>query len=101
MVGKEAFASATLRAYPKPNALTSIMYEASDMAVGAALQQNIKDQWCPNAYFSKQLQPRQTQYSTFDRELLAIYLLIKHCRHFIEGGQFSSTPITSPSPTLS
>ena len=47
------------------------------------------DQWCPITYFSKQLQPTQTQFSTFDRELLAIYLSIKHFRHYIEGRQFS------------
>ena len=27
-------------------------------------------------------------YSTFDRELLAVYLAIKHFRHFLEGREF-------------
>ena len=30
----------------------------------------------------------ETCYSTFDRELLAIYLSIKHFRHFVEGRKF-------------
>ena len=30
----------------------------------------------------------QTRYSTFDRELLAVYLAIKHFRHFLEGRTF-------------
>ena len=89
VAAKEALASATLLSYPKPNAPTSIMCDASDTAVGAVLQQYIGEQWCPIAYFSKQLQPAQTRYSTFDRELLAIYLSIKHFRHFIEGREFS------------
>ena len=83
--GKQALASATLLSYPKPDALTSIMCDASDTAVGAVLQQDIGGQWCPIAYFSKQLQAAQKRYSTFDRELLAIYQAIRHFRHFVEG----------------
>ena len=30
----------------------------------------------------------ETRYSTFDRELLAVYLAIKHYWHFLEGRQF-------------
>ena len=41
---KEALASATLLAYPKPNTPTSIMCDTSDMAVEAVLQQYIGDQ---------------------------------------------------------
>ena len=64
------------------------MCDALNTAVGAVLQQYIGDRWCPITYFSKQLQPAQTRYSTFDRKLLAIYLSIKHFQHFIEGRQF-------------
>ena len=53
--------------------------------MGAVLQQRIGDTWCPLAYFSRKLTPAQTKYSTFDRELLAIYLAIKHFQHYIEG----------------
>ena len=88
IAAKEELASTTTLAHPKPNCLTSIMCDASYMAVGAVQQQYIGDQWCPIAYFSKQFQPAQTRYSTFDRDLLAIYLSIKHFRHFIEGWQF-------------
>ncbi|BHF62238.1 hypothetical protein SprV_0200521900 [Sparganum proliferum] len=31
----------------------------------------------------------ETRYSTFDRELLAIYLAVKHFRHFLEGRDFT------------
>ena len=86
---KEALANASLLIYPKSNAPTSIMCDASATAVGAVLQQYLEDKWCPIAYFSKQLKPAQTRYSTFDRELLAIYLAVKHFRHFVEGRDFS------------
>ncbi|BHF81470.1 hypothetical protein SprV_0702460000 [Sparganum proliferum] len=33
--------------------------------------------------------PAQTRYITFFRELLAIYLAIRHFRHLLEGGDFS------------
>ena len=81
-------AQATLLVHPKPDAPTNIVTDASDVAVGAVLQQLINCEWHPIAYFSKQLKPQETRYSAFDRELLAIYLAIKHFRHFIEGCNF-------------
>lgn len=85
---KDALAKATLLSHPKPDAPTNIVTDASDVAVGAVLQQYINHCWCPIAYFSKKLQSAERRYSTFDRELLAIYLAIKHFRHFIEGRTF-------------
>ena len=85
---KEALASATLLFHPKQDAPTSIMTDASSSAVGAVLQQYIDHQWCPIAYFSKRLKPSEMKYSTFDRELLAVYLSVKHFRYFIEGREF-------------
>ena len=61
---------------------------ASDMAVGAVLQQQIEGVWHPISYFSKKLRPAETRYSTFNCELLAIFLAIKHFRHFVEGRDF-------------
>ena len=49
----QALISATLLSYLKPDAPPSIMYDASDTAVKAILQQNIGGQWCPIAYYSK------------------------------------------------
>ena len=52
------------------------------------LQQEIDKHWHPIAFFSKKLTPAETRYSTFDRELLAIYLAVKHFQHFVEGRDF-------------
>ncbi len=64
------------------------MADASDFAVGAVLQQFVNDSWQPISYFSRKLKPSETRYSTFDRELLAIYLAIKHFQHYVEGQNF-------------
>ena len=85
---KDALAKASLLTYPTPNAPTCLMTDASDMAVGAVLQQNIDGTWKPISFFSRKLTPTETRYSTFDRELLAVYLGIKHFRHFLEGRSF-------------
>ena len=85
---KEALAQAALLSHPKPDAPTCIVTDASNIAVGAVLQQLIDGAWCPISFFSKKLQPSETRYSTFDRELLAVYLAIKHFRHFVEGREF-------------
>lgn len=76
---KDALADASLLFHPKPAAPTSIMTDASDKAVGAILQQYVNSVWRPIAYFSRKLKPA---------ELLAIYLAIKHFRHFVEGRSF-------------
>jgi len=85
---KKAMADASLLAYPQPDASTNIMTDASNNAVGAVLQQQVDSAWKPIAFFSKTLKPQETRYSTFDRELLAVYLAIKHFCYFIEGCQF-------------
>ena len=85
---KTALSQATLLSHPHPDAPLAVMTDASNMAVGAVLQQRIDDAWHPISYFSRKLTPAETRYSTFDRELLAIYLAIKHFRHYIEGQNF-------------
>ena len=85
---KDALANASLLSYPQPDAPTCLMTDASDTAVGAVLQQHIKGTWHPISFFSRKMTPAETRYSTFDRELLAVYLSIKHFRHLLEGRQF-------------
>ena len=75
--------------HPKQEATTSIMTDASDHAVGAVLQQYVNQQWCPITYFSKKLKQSETKYSTYDRELLVIYLAMKHFHRYIEGRTFT------------
>ena len=62
--------------------------DASEFGIGAVPQQQINSIWCPICYFSKKLCPAECRYGTFDRELLAIYLAIRHFRYFVEGRAF-------------
>ena len=75
-------------AHPQQNALISLTTDASDVAIGAVLQQRINDMWVPLAFISKKLRSPETKYSAFDRELLALYLATRHFRYFLEGRSF-------------
>ncbi|HBK84185.1 MAG TPA: hypothetical protein DDZ41_11445, partial [Flavobacterium sp.] len=79
----------TLLAHPLHDGLISITTDASNTAVGAVLQQFNNNNWEPLSFFSKKLSTTEIKYSAFDRELLAIYLAIKHFRYFVEGRQFT------------
>ncbi|BHF80034.1 hypothetical protein SprV_0702315800 [Sparganum proliferum] len=97
---KTSLADATLLTHPAPEAPLSLMVDASTVAVGAVLQQHINDSTRPLAFFSKKLSPAETRYSTFGRELLAIYLAAKYFQHFLEGREFpiftDHKPLTFP-----
>ncbi|BHF67008.1 hypothetical protein SprV_0301003100 [Sparganum proliferum] len=88
---KKALADATLLHHlsSDPHAQLILTTDASNSAVGAVLHQQVNNQLQPLAFFSQKLQPAQTRYSTFSRELLAIYLAIRHFRHLLEGRDFS------------
>ncbi|KAK3735900.1 hypothetical protein RRG08_041086 [Elysia crispata] len=86
---KAALADATMLSHPKPGASISLTSDASDQAVGAVLEQYVDGFWQPLAFFSKQLRPPEQKYSTFDRELLALYLAIRHFKYFLEGRSFT------------
>ena len=87
---KNMLADATLLAHPDPQAPISIATDASDVAVGAVLQQYVRNTWVPLAFFSRKLQPPERKYSAFDRELLALCLGIRHFRYFLEGQPFTA-----------
>ena len=52
------------------------------------LEQNLKGAWQPLGLFSKKLSITQRKYSTYDRELLAIYEAIKAFRYMLEARVF-------------
>lgn len=87
---KDALSRVTSLSYLNPDASYPLILktDASQSAVGAALQQVTNDTVQPLCFFSRKLQPSQTRYSTFSRELLAIYLAVKHFRHILEGRDF-------------
>lgn len=107
---KDAIADTAQLAHPRQDAPTSLWVDASNTWVGAALHQTTPEgDMVPLGFFSCKLSPTQQRYSTFGRELLAIYLAIKHFRHSLEGAEFivftDHKPITyaihSPGANLS
>ena len=85
---KASLSRATLLAHPDPSAMLALFTDASDTAVGAALQQRVCDAWQPLAFYSHKLSPAQQKYSPYDRELLTVYEAIKYFRHMVEGRPF-------------
>ena len=88
---KKLLADATMLAHPRHDAQLSLASNASDHAVGAVLQQFVNNGWIPLAFFCKKLKSSEQKYSTFDHELLALYLGIRHFRYFLEGLLHSPT----------
>ncbi|BHF80219.1 hypothetical protein SprV_0702334300 [Sparganum proliferum] len=82
-------ADATLLTHFHADAPISLMVDASNVAVGAVLQQSLPDSTVPLAFFSRKLSKAETRYSTFGRELLAAYLTVRHFRHLLEGREFT------------
>ena len=86
---KCALAKSTSLSHIRPDLPLILKTDASQSAVGAVLQQIQNGEPQPLSFFSRKLQSAQTRYSTLDRELLAIYLAVKHFRHLLEGRQFT------------
>ncbi|RVE65529.1 hypothetical protein OJAV_G00117810 [Oryzias javanicus] len=87
---KSALAKAALLAHPDPDAEIALTTDASDIAVGAVVEQCVADTWQPLAFFSRKLQSRERKYSVFDRELLSLYLATRHFRFLLEGRSFTA-----------
>lgn len=93
--GKQAFekcknelVNCTMLAHPVHNAQLQLRVDASDFAVGGALEQIIENEVQPLAFFSKKLTTTEQKYGTYDRELLAMYKSVKHFRDLLEGRDF-------------
>lgn len=86
---KQDLCNAALLSHPDCDARLALVTDASDVALGAVLQQLKDDVWQPLAFFSRKLSPAQRKYSPYDRELLAIYEGIKYFRHMLEARHFT------------
>lgn len=85
---KNDLAENTLLAYPAVNAEIALYVDASDIAVGAVLHQITNGIAQPLGFFSKKLTDAQRKYSTYDRELLAMFMGVKYFRFMVEGRKF-------------
>ena len=85
---KSALASAVSLVHPSPSAEVSLVTDASATHVGAVLQQQQSRNWRPLSFFSAKLSATQQRYSAFDRELLGVFLALRHYRFELEGRRF-------------
>lgn len=85
---KSDLTNATLLVHPRIDADIRLVTDASDLCMGAVLEQATADTWEPLAFYSQKFSPAQTKYSAYDRELTAVFNAIKHFRHFLEGREF-------------
>lgn len=72
-----------------PSAPLALTTDASDVAVAAVLEQLVDDHWQPLGFHSHKLSSAESNYDTFDRELLAIKLAIDKFHFLLEGRTFS------------
>ena len=87
--GKTALANAAMLVHPCTGCPLALTSDASDVAVGAVLEQFNKGHWEPVAFFSRQLRKAEIKYSAFVRELLGVHLAIRHFRFMLEGRNFT------------
>ena len=65
---------------------TRITTDASDVGLGAVLEQMIEGVWRPVEFWSRKLKPAETRYSATDKEWLAVVEAVSsHWRHLLEG----------------
>ncbi|GBM77769.1 Retrovirus-related Pol polyprotein from transposon opus [Araneus ventricosus] len=82
---KRLIANAIALTFPAADTRLSLKIDVSDFAKSAVLQQHTESKVEPIGFFSRKLFTTEKKYSTFDRELLSIYLSVKHFRYMLEG----------------
>lgn len=82
---KDDLARAVLLYHPRQDAKLCVYVDASDVGIGGVIQQLVDGQLQPLAFYSKKLTNTQKNYSTYDRELLALYKCVQHFKFYIEG----------------
>lgn len=86
---KIALVSATTLSFPRPGIPLTLAMDASSVATGAVVEQTIMGTSCPLGFYSRKLRPAEAKYSTFDCELLAVYLVVRHSKQLLEGNLFT------------
>ncbi|XP_078163505.1 uncharacterized protein LOC144558538 [Carex rostrata] len=84
---KEALISAPILQPPNWNESFEIMCDASDYAIGAVLGQRIDKKPCAIYYASKVLDETQVNYTTTEKELLAVVFAINKFRPYLVGSK--------------
>ncbi|KII60240.1 hypothetical protein RF11_05670 [Thelohanellus kitauei] len=68
---------------------TMLSYPKTDAPLSLTTDAGLTSFWQPLAFYSRQLKPHEKYYSAFDRELLPVYLSIRHFRDHLDGRTFN------------
>ena len=85
---KKQLISTPILQYPNFQKEFILTTDASNFAIGAILSQITQSQDLPIAYASRTLNRAESNYSTIERELLAIIWAVKHFRPYLYGRRF-------------
>jgi len=85
---KDILSEATLLFHCRTDAPLALFTDASNVSIGACLQQYVDGSWQPLAFFSKKMSEKECGWPAYYRELLSIYQSIQNFRHMLEGQVF-------------
>ena len=83
---KQALVTTPVLLHPDPSKPFHISTDASDLAIGAVLQQDQGRGLQPVCYFSRKLNQAQRNYSTYEKEALAIVEAVKEWGNYLDPG---------------
>jgi hypothetical protein len=86
---KEYLVSAPILGYPNFKVPFKLTCDASDFGISAILSQDFNDHEVVISYASRSLTPAERNYSTTERECLAVVWGVEHFRHYLMGTQFT------------
>lgn len=86
---KDILTTAPILQYPDFSRPFNLTTDASKYAIGAVLSQGDVGKDLPIAYASRTLNKAESNYSTIERELLAIVWAVKHFRPYLYGRKFN------------
>ena len=83
---REAFTNAPILVHFDPALKIKVETDASNFALAGIISQLLANgEWHPVAFWSRKMTPPESRYETHDQELLAIVMVFKHWRHYLEG----------------
>ena len=82
---KAAMATAPVLRFPDFELQFVVTTDASDVAIGAILEQDFGSSLQPIAFWSRKLNSTEIRYSAYERELLGIVWAIGQWKHYFQG----------------